>query len=185
MEPSIVERRDGSLLMLLRTQLGYLYRSESFDGGDTWTPARSTGVVGSESPVNVKRIPSTGDLLMIWSHCNDPKLSHGGRNPLTAAISRDDGDTWEHIRNLEDDASRTFSYPSIAFRGGEVLVTYYRSLHGPIAQSDRNPSELHGGEATEPAAEIDVSARLGVERGYELKLQILPIGWFYAESSAD
>ncbi|MCC6705570.1 MAG: exo-alpha-sialidase [Thermomicrobiales bacterium] len=175
MEPTIVEREDGSILMLIRTQLGYLYRAESNDGGDTWSPAHSTGIVGSESPVNIKRFHHTDDLLMIWNHCNDPGLSHGGRSPLTAAISRDEGATWESFRNLETDHAHTYSYPSITFRGDEVLVTYYRSLHGPEPDGSRNPSERHDAPEVEP----DVSAALGRELAYELKLQILPAGWFY------
>lgn len=134
MEPAVVERRDGSLLMVIRTQFGEVYRSESYDGGNSWTPARSSGLVGSESPAHIKRIPSTGDLLLIWNHCYDPTLRHFGRNPITAAISRDDGERWEHLRDLETEAGYIYSYPSILFRGDEALVTY----HQRIAQSKGN-----------------------------------------------
>jgi sialidase-1 len=177
MEPTFIERRDGSVLMLLRTQFGYIFRSESLDGGETWSPARSAGVVGSESPIKVGRIPSTGDLLLIWNHCNDVELSHGGRCPLTTAISRDDGATWESFRDLETDRAHTYSYPSLTFRGNEALITYYRSTHGPLPQAARMSSELHDTESP-----IDVTGALGAEHGYELKLRILPIEWFYGSS---
>jgi sialidase-1 len=154
MEPALVERRDGSLLMVIRTQLGRLWRSESFDGGETWAAARSMDVVGSESPAQVKRIPSTGDLLMVWNHCFDPARSHFGRSPLTAAVSHNDGDTWEHLRDLEVDADRAFAYPSMLFRGDEVLLTYYES----------QPYRRAAG---------------GSGSGRALKLRILPLQWFY------
>lgn len=155
MEPLVVERRDGSLLMSIRTQLGDQYRAESSDGGDTWHDVRPLGVVGSEAPAGLKRIPSTGDLLLIWNNCFDPARRHFGRSPLTAAISRDEGETWENKRNLEVEPDRTFAYPSILFRGdpslrsgqGEVLLTYWRSRTDPD--------------------------------GLELKLRILPVSWFY------
>ena len=126
MEPVVVERRDGSLLMSIRTQLGDQYRSESYDGGDTWTEARPMGVVGSEAPANIKRIPGTGDLLMVWNHIHDPSQPHLGRSVLTAAISRDDGDTWNEVRDLENEPGYTFAYPSILFREDEALLTYWR-----------------------------------------------------------
>ena len=35
-EPVLVERKDGSLVMFARTGMGYLYRCESTDGGESW-----------------------------------------------------------------------------------------------------------------------------------------------------
>jgi sialidase-1 len=149
MEPTAVERRDGSLLMLMRTRLGHLYQAESSDGGDTWTAGRSTDLISSEAPANVKRIPSTGDLLLVWNNVYDPNRGrHLGRSPLTAAISRDDGATWEHVRHVETEPDHTYAYPSILVRQDEVLLTYYRSKEE--------------------------------QTGWELKLTILPLTWFYA-----
>ena len=142
-EPVVVERKDGSVLMLVRTRLFHIYRCESFDEGDTWTAPVPTSLLSPESPSNCKRFPSTGDLLLIWNHSSDGR----SRIPLTAAISKDDGETWSNVRNLEDDANHSFAYPSITFVGDEVLLTYYRSKHE--------------------------------RRGWDLKLKILPVSWFY------
>ena len=129
MEPVVVERMDGSLLMLIRTQLGHQYRAESFDGGDTWTEARPAfDLVSSEAPANVKRMPGTGDLLIVWNNIFDPFRRHWGRTPLNTAISRDDGETWENVRVLENEPDHSFSYPSIHFQDDEVLLTYYHTL---------------------------------------------------------
>lgn len=150
MEPVVVERRDSTLLMVIRTQLGHQYRSESYDDGETWTEAKPiVDIIGSEAPANVKRIPGTGDLLIVWNRVFDPLRSAFGRTPLTAAISHDDGGSWAKFRNLETEANHSYAYPSVLFRANEVLLTYYRSR--------------------------------GVTKGWELKLTILPLDWFYEE----
>ena len=69
-----------------------------------------------ESPATIRRIPSTGDLLMIWNNTYVQGSGHGGkRTPLTTAISHDEGITWRHVRNLEEDPNQTFAYASLAF----------------------------------------------------------------------
>ena len=147
-EPVVVERKDGSVLMLIRTTLFHIYRCESFDEGDTWTVPVPTSLLAPGSPSNCKRVPSTGDLLLIWNHSSDGR----SRSPLTAAISKDDGETWSNVRDLEDDANHPCAYPSITFVGDEVLLTYYRKEGG-------GPGPSSGGA--------------------ELKLKILPVSWFY------
>ena len=149
MEPAVIERRDGSLFMLVRTQLGHQYSSVSTDAGESWEELRpAVDLISSEAPACVKRIPSTGDLLVIWNRVFDPLLEHvGPRTPLSSAISRDDGRSWTSIRNIEQDPQGAFAYTSIHFRGQEVLLTYYRSMKG--------------------------------NDDLDLKLVILPVTWFY------
>ena len=128
MEPVVVERIDGSLIMWVRTQLGFQYRSDSTDQGETWTQALPDfGLLSSESPLIVKRFPGSGDLLAVWNRVFDPYTSHGRRSPLNSAISRDDGDTWENDREIESERECNYSYPSIHFQGDEVLLSYYRT----------------------------------------------------------
>jgi len=67
MEPEVLELDDGRLLMILRTQLGHIAVSCSRDQGMTWTPAKSWNVRAPEAPATVRRIPSTGDLVLIWN----------------------------------------------------------------------------------------------------------------------
>ena len=67
---------------------------------------------------------------MIWNHVWDPFKSHWGRSPLTAAVSTDDGDTWECYRNVEAEPRRGYSYPSIHFQGYFIYLNmkYVRAL---------------------------------------------------------
>lgn len=126
MEPEIIERRDGTLLMLLRTQLGEIYASRSEDRGVSWSPAASWGVVSPEAPATLRRIPATGDWLLVWNPRHEAGRGHGGpRTPLRAAVSCDEGRTWAHHRDLETRSDQTFAYTSLTFHGDRVLLSYY------------------------------------------------------------
>jgi sialidase-1 len=126
MEPEVIELSDGRLLMHLRTQVGEIAASESTDGGETWSEARPWGVRSPESPATLRRIPSTGHLLLVWNDTFRPGQNHGGkRTPLTAAVSTDEGRTWSTRRDLETDPDHTYAYTSLLFHRGRALLTYY------------------------------------------------------------
>jgi sialidase-1 len=112
--------------MHFRTQMGHIAVSDSADSGVTWGEARSWGVQAPEAPATLRRIPSTGHLLLIWNDTHDADAGHGGkRTPLTAAISTDEGRSWSFRRNLETGAEHTYAYTSVAFHRGRALLTYY------------------------------------------------------------
>lgn len=121
-EPACIELEDGRVMMLMRTELGGQNKSLSQDGGQTWSEPVPTPLVGSAAPVAISRIPTTGDLLAIWNHNPGANL----RNPLTAATSKDEGQTWTIVRNLEDAPSEdAWAYPAITWVGDHALVTYF------------------------------------------------------------
>ena len=66
---------------------------------------------------------SIGDLLVIWN--NVASKSNWPRTPLTAAISRDEGRTWTHFRDVDNRPDYDAAYPSVTFVGDEALVAYY------------------------------------------------------------
>ena len=128
MEPEVIELSGGRLLMIMRTQLGHIATSFSTDGGDHWSKPGKLPLRAPEAPATIRRIPSTGDLLLIWNNTYTAGAGHGGRRtPLTAAISSDEGQTWRNIRNLETDAKRTYSYTSVTFSRGHALLSYWTS----------------------------------------------------------
>jgi hypothetical protein len=126
MEPEVLELDDGRVLMIVRTQLGEIYTSYSTDRGETWSAAEPWGVRSPEAPATLRRIPATGDLLLIWNPRYDANAGHGGRRtPLVAAISQDEGRTWNAPRILEERSDQQYAYTSVAFVEDRVLLSYY------------------------------------------------------------
>ena len=123
-EPGIIELKDERIMMLCRTNLGCQYRSYSTDGGLSWTPAEATTIMSPCSPATFERIPQSGDILMIWNdHAADPALAEK-RTPMTVAVSRDEGLTWEHAKPIEVDPQGWFCYTALEFVGDRVLLAY-------------------------------------------------------------
>ncbi len=126
MEPDVVELPDGRVLMIMRNQLGTISTAYSSDGGDTWSEPGDLSVRAPEAPATLRRIPATGDLLLVWNNTYTPGAGHGGkRTPLTAAVSRDDGQTWENARNLEACQDESYAYTSLTFAQNRAILSYY------------------------------------------------------------
>jgi sialidase-1 len=119
-EPGLIELKDGRIMMWFRTTLGYIYRAFSDDYGETWSKPEPMKLISPCSPQSMKRIPETGDILLVWNNTRGPQ-----RTPLTVAISRDEGENWENVKNIETDINFSYAYPSITFVGDEALITYY------------------------------------------------------------
>ncbi|HOF39863.1 MAG TPA: sialidase family protein [Candidatus Hydrogenedentes bacterium] len=122
-EPAVVALNDGRLMMLCRTDQGCQMRSFSGDGGITWSPPELTDIASPVSPATIERIPSTGDLLMLWNdhRAIEPALA-GKRTPFAAAISRDEGQTWENVRLLESDPDGWYCYTALEFVDDAALL---------------------------------------------------------------
>lgn len=122
-EPHVVELKDGRLLMIFRTYSEYVGRAYSDDQGVTW----SEGELLEDLPlprsgaVTVKRIPSTGDLLLI----RITGRSNGKRTPFTSMISKDEGETWTNPRNIAEDPEGDYGYQSVTFVDGVAVVSYH------------------------------------------------------------
>jgi sialidase-1 len=145
MEPEVVELADATLLMIIRTQQGRIATSVSSDGGERWSAPAELPVQSPESPATIRRIPATGDLLLVWNNTYTAGAGHGGkRTPLTTAISTDGGRTWLHQRNLEDRADQGYAYTSVTFHRDRVLLTYYVAAEksGHISSRFRSAGKL-------------------------------------------
>ncbi len=126
MEPEVIELRDGRLLMIIRTQVGIIASSHSADRGETWSAPVPLGPKAPEAPSTIRRIPATGDLLLVFNNTFRDGVDHGGaRTPLTTAISSDEGRTWSHLKNLESDPKEGYAYTSVTFHRDRLLLSYY------------------------------------------------------------
>ena len=135
-EPVCIELKDGRVLMLLRTQLGGQYKTLSSDGGETWSAPVATPLEGTAAPAMLSRIPTTGDILVIWNH----NPGSGRRNPLTAAVSKDEGETWTQFKNIEDTPDDAWAYPAVTWSGDQALVTYFNYQGGISLMLRRIPA---------------------------------------------
>ncbi|MCA1808658.1 MAG: sialidase family protein [Kiritimatiellia bacterium] len=110
-EHMLVELRDGSLLMMLRTSYG-LGQSTSCDGGATWSPVVESGLLHPASRFFLRNLNS-GNILLV-KHGPNAAVDENGqplerkRTDLTAYVSRDDAKSWEGGLLLEE---RGCSYP--------------------------------------------------------------------------
>ena len=122
-EPGVVELKNGDLMMFIRTRLGVQYLSYSDDKGEHWSAVQPSKIQSPLSPASIKRIPTTGDLLLVWNDNYDPEHRDGGnRSPLSMAISKDEGKTWEKKKTIESNPYGWYCYSAIQFFGDYVLL---------------------------------------------------------------
>ena len=124
-EPHVVPLRDGRVMMLCRTYSGCVVRSYSADEGVTWSQGeavRSLTLSTNSSALNVKRIPATGDLILLRSTGTKDRL----RTPFVSTISRDEGVTWIHQRSIGSDPDDDYGYPSLTFVDNMALISYHK-----------------------------------------------------------
>jgi sialidase-1 len=125
-EPGLIDLKKNRIMMIIRTNAGVQYQAFSEDNGATWGTATATTIQSPVSPATIARIPSTGDLLMVWNN-NGMKEGpiKGLRTPLNIAVSKDEGKTWLHTKTLEDDPDGWYCYTAIHFVGNKnVLLSY-------------------------------------------------------------
>ena len=138
-EPGIVQLKDGTVMGFCRTNGGSQYVATSKDGGKTFSTLKPSQIISPVSPASIERIPSTGDLLLVWNNHKDirPEL-RGKRTPLTIAISKDEGQTWELVQNVEDNPNGWYCYTAIEFTKDGVLLGHCagdRTKNNGLAES--------------------------------------------------
>ncbi len=113
-EGTLVQLRDGRLMMLMRTPRDRFWRTYSSDGGRTWDQVEPTEIAASSAPGFLTRLAS-GRLALIWNPLppgeqmrpleelvpgpepysqGSEMPAKGWRNSLQIALSDDDGGTW-------------------------------------------------------------------------------------------
>jgi predicted neuraminidase len=98
---------------------GVLYRSESRDGGRTWSPGKETQFKNPNSAADFIKLKN-GHLLLVFNDNNE-----GERRPLTVAISTDHDKSYPYRRDIVDRPDDEFAYPSaIQTQDGKVHVVY-------------------------------------------------------------
>lgn len=123
-QPAVVQLSGKDLVAYCRRggdyrpeTIGYIVRSESHDGGRTWSEGKDSAFPNPNAAVDFLRLKS-GNLLLVY---ND---SMSRRTPLTLALSPDQDRTWPIKRNLRE-GDNDFGYP-IAFQSadGRIHIVY-------------------------------------------------------------
>ena len=98
---------------------GVLYRSESRDGGRTWTAGKETEFRNPNSAADFIKL-ANGHLLLVFNDNNE-----GERRPLTVAISTDNDKSYPYRRNIVNVPGDESGYPSaIQTQDGRIHVVY-------------------------------------------------------------
>ncbi len=118
-QPTLWESEPNNVHMLVRTSRRYVYRSDSLDGGKTWSKAYKTGLFNNNSGLDIVK-DAKGRLFLI---SNPVKENWGERTPLTVICSTDNGKSWGEGVVLESMPGE-YSYPAIIAGENELLVTY-------------------------------------------------------------
>lgn len=150
-EPMIVERKDGSLWMLVRVQ--GLGQTVSHDRGQTWTPVEKLAIRHPTSRFFVRRLNS-GALLLVKHGGIDEKA---GREKLMAFVSDDDGANW--IGGLMLDERDHITYPDgVQAADGTIYVVYDRNRtpDGIIQMAVFNEADVRAGKPVTEQVRLQV-----------------------------
>ena len=121
-QPTFWESKPGKVHALLRTGSGLIWRTDSMDGGRTWSPYSATDLPNNNSGFDALRLED-GRVLLVY---NPIGKNWGARTPLDLAVSEDNGHTWRTIAHLEDDPDpdSEYSYPAIVKTEEGVAISY-------------------------------------------------------------
>ena len=200
-EPSVTETAPGTLLMMMRCNLGRLFQAWSYDNGETWTRPQPTPLASSPAPAQIRTLPN-GHLLVVWSQESPEENKQGyNRLRLSSAVSRNGGSVWEFFQNVESIFETTRVEP------GPIEPLYPAELSYPpgMPAPERNPEFITPvssfGRWSYPSvfvmedrvfiattysmyeehpskAELILTKKSGKGANNQ-KLKILPLKWFY------
>lgn len=143
-EHMFIERRDGSLWLLVRTQYG-IGESVSRDGGRTWPELKPSAIVHARSRFFIRRLVS--DNLLLVKH--GPLDRQTGRSHLTAFVSKDDGKSWQGGLLLDERSG--VSYPDGQQTPDgliHIIYDYHRTGEGHILLATFREEDAGAGKNT-------------------------------------
>lgn len=139
--PTVVELDNGHLVAFMRSrEADNVYRSESFDWGDSWSEPKPTPLPNNNSSISATRLQS-GRICIAYNPTCTPEPVKGKaawpglRCPVAVALSEDGGLTFPIIRWMErgegfmGDENKTnnkqYEYPYIMqSRDGRIHLAY-------------------------------------------------------------
>ena len=199
-EPTVTEVSPGRLLMFMRNGLGRVFQAWSEDNGETWTRPQPTSLASSTAPAQIRTLPN-GHLLAVWNQETEDEIKRGyNRTRISAAISRNGGSVWEFFQNVESMHEETRVEPGPVRPVRPAEYNFDPGLSAPEREREHIlPFDFHGRwsypsvfvmedrvliahtysvyEEHPTRAELILSSQK--EGGFNQKLKVLPLTWFY------
>ena len=129
-QPTMWESAPAKVHMLLRSNNGFIYRSDSRDNGQSWDKAYATELPNNNSGIDLAKLDD-GALALVYNYSAE---NWGNRCKLLLAFSHDNGQTWPKKRILDyspvkevNGIKTEFSYPAIIAVDDGLAVIY--TLH--------------------------------------------------------
>lgn len=124
LQPSVAQIDDKHLIAYCRRgggyepiKDGYVVRSESHDGGQTWEPGTDSQFPNPNAAIDFIRL-ANGHLLLVYNN------SMTDRTPLTVAISTDNDRSYPYIRDIAV-GDFDYAYPTaIQTADGKIHIVY-------------------------------------------------------------
>jgi len=189
MEPTVIDRADGSLYMLIRTSHKWqdrvwFWEATSTDAGLTWTQVRNSGILASTCCGTLSRL-SDGRVSLLWNRpeANQP-YNPNTRAALSMAFSNDECKSWTKPvvvshRPLQADEKYYMARQSYPYlyerRPGEAWITTMQGgLRMKLVLADVVPAPTATGLARPPVVvafgSSTTARRAGVRQVYEQRL---------------
>ncbi len=145
-QPGVVQIDDNYLIAYCRrggdyepTTKGYIVRSESRDGGHTWSEGKDSAFPNPNAAVEFLKLRN-GHLLLIYNH------SMNERTPLSAVISKDNDKTWSPRFDIIAEKDGDYGYP-YAFEGsdGKIHLIYTSDERTVVRHATFTEADILGG----------------------------------------
>jgi lysophospholipase L1-like esterase len=144
-EGSVIERKDGSLYLLLRTESGFLWEATSRDGLK-WEGLKQTTIPSVTCCPQMARL-ADGRIALLWNAPprHDPK-SGSSRAELSLAFSEDEAATWSKpvivAANYEPRARVSYPYLYERKPGEMWITTMQGNLRMKVNVADLTKGEI-------------------------------------------
>ncbi len=117
---------------------GWMVRTESSDGGKTWSDGVDSAFPNPNAAVDLLRLQN-GHHLLVY---ND---SFSDRTPLTVALSTDGAKTFPHKRDLLADPKGDYGYPTaIQTRDGKIHVVFTSDERRVVRRATFTEADIAG-----------------------------------------
>lgn len=140
-EPMIVERKDGSLWMMVRSR--GLAETVSQDGGKTWSPVKRSPIPHPTARFFLRRLQS-GNLLLVK---HGPLDERTRREQLMAFVSEDEGKTWKGRLMIDEREDVTYPDGVQAPDGTiSIIYDYKRTPEGVVLMATFREDDVRAGK---------------------------------------